>query len=75
MRHSQWACKETTEQMVIDRVVSRCMIDIGTTAFLDTALRGAAIALFLVVAVAVLRQGRARHLIPRRFRNRRAFFS
>lgn len=36
------------------------MIDVVTIAFLDTALRGCAIALFLLVGVAVLRQGRGR---------------
>ena len=36
------------------------MIDVVTIAFLDAALRGGAIALFLLVAVAVLRQGRGR---------------
>ena len=38
------------------------MIDVGITAYSDAALRGGAIALFLVVAVAVLRQGRGRLL-------------
>jgi AraC-like DNA-binding protein len=36
------------------------MIDVGTIAYLDAALRGGAIALFLVIAVVVLRQGRDR---------------
>lgn len=36
------------------------MIDVGTIAFLDTALRGGAIGLFLVVAAAVLRRGHGR---------------
>jgi AraC-like DNA-binding protein len=36
------------------------MIDVGTLAYLDAVLRGGAIALFLVVAVVVLRQGRGR---------------
>lgn len=36
------------------------MIDVGTIAFLDAALRGAAMALFLVVAITVLHQGRGR---------------
>lgn len=36
------------------------MIDVGTMAFLDAALRGAAIALFLLIALAALRQGNGR---------------
>ena len=38
------------------------MIDVGTIAYVDAALRGGAIALFLVVAIVVLRQGRGRLL-------------